>query len=109
MTRHGKLAGVLVKLLNDPHLHLRDIGVRWVGTAVALGSLGLGLAQVLAGGVIGSVGHCDGGCRKCQWREWKVGIRQVLSRSIKMVEFDLSKSIATPSYRAFYHGCDVCL
>lgn len=47
---------------NLTDLHRGDIRVGRGGSTVGFGELGLGLAQVLAGGVEGSVGHCDGRC-----------------------------------------------
>lgn len=43
-------------------LHLGDIRVGRGVSTVGFRKLGLSLAQVLAGGVEGSVGHCDGRC-----------------------------------------------
>lgn len=52
-------------------LHLGDIRVGGGFSTVSFRELGLGLAQVLAGGVEGSVGHCDGRCG-CEEEEWEL-------------------------------------
>lgn len=54
------MRGTRLRDLTD--LHLRNIRVGRGVSAVGFRELGLGLAQVLAGGVEGSVGHCDGRC-----------------------------------------------
>lgn len=45
------------------HLHLGHIGIRRGVAAVQVGQTGLGLAQVLAGGVEGRFGHFEDRCK----------------------------------------------